>query len=510
MSKSASKSASDAYAELMKSTVDLAVLSSTSAVLGWDERVNMTPGGVEGRAEQLATLARMEHKLLTSPRTGELLQQIEASDLVAQPYSDAAVNVRMIRRNFGRATKLPVELVEEMAKTASLGEAAWIEARKNSDYKSFQPWMTKQIDLKRHQAECYGYKEHVYDALLDDYEPLATTAQVRAIFDAFRPELIELIRKIGESGKTPPIDILQRRYPIDAQFNLGMIAARSIGFDTNHGRLDISVHPFCSSLGRGDVRMTTRYDEHEFGDAFFGVLHETGHAMYEQGLDGKHWGTPRGKAVSLGIHESQSRMWENLVGRSRSFWEYMFPKAKAVFPEALGDVKCDEFLFAVNAIRPSLIRVEADEATYNLHIMLRFDLEQQMLKGDLKAQDVPAAWNDRMKADFDITVPNDREGCLQDSHWAAGLWGYFPTYCLGNMYAAQFFETAAKELGDLDAMFAKGEFAPLLGWLRKNIHRQGMTYMPRDLCKHVTGGDLSPVPLLNYLKGKARDFYDVH
>ena len=504
-----SKSASAAYAELIRSTVDLSVLSSATAVLGWDERVNMPSGAVEGRAEQLSILARMEHELFTSPRVGDLLQQAEAGDDAKVALSDVAINLRWIRRSYERAKKLPVELVEELTKTASLGEAAWIEARKNSDFKSFEPWLAKQINLKQRQAECYGFSEHIYDALLDDYEPHATTAQVKQIFNAFRPGLVDVIRKVEESGKVAPIEILQRRYPIDAQYKFGLAAAQSIGFDTNHGRLDISVHPFCSGLGRGDVRITTRYDDHEFGDAFFGVLHETGHALYEQGNDTKHWGTPRGRAVSLGIHESQSRMWENFVGRSRSFWQFMLPQAKAAFPEALGDVGAEEFLFAVNAIRPSLIRVESDEATYNLHVMLRFDLEQQMLSGALAAKDVPAAWNDRMKADLGVTVPDDRQGCLQDTHWAAGLIGYFPTYALGNMYAAQFFETAGKELGDLDAQFARGEFAPLLDWLREKIHRKGMTYAPRDLVKSVTGRDLSHEPLLRYLKGKASEFYGV-
>ncbi|MBC8106509.1 MAG: carboxypeptidase M32 [Anaerolineae bacterium] len=497
------------YEQLVKQLQEIAVLESTLAVLGWDERVNMPPGCTEGRAEQLSYLARLHHEHFTSPKIGELLSKVESTDVMkGDPRSDAAVNVRETRRAFDRATKLPGALVEEMARTSSLGEAAWIDARKKSDFKAFEPWLAKQVDLKRQQAKCYGYKEHIYDALLDDYEPHATTSQVKGVFDAFRPKLVEIIRRVTESGKKAPKEILRRHFPQAAQYEFGKQSAAAIGFDFEKGRLDVSVHPFCTGMGRGDTRMTTRYDEHDMVGAFFGVLHESGHGLYDQGLDEKHWGLPRGKAVSLGIHESQSRMWENFVGRSKSFWKFMMPKARAAF-DCLKDVKEEDFVFAVNDIRPSLIRTESDEATYNLHIMLRFDLEQQMLVGDLKPADVPAAWNERMKKDFGITPPDDAKGCLQDTHWSSGLMGYFPTYALGNMYCAQFFEKARQDLGDLDAMFAKGDFKPLLDWLRKNVHRHGMTYTPRQLVKHVTGSDLSPEPLLRHLSKKASEYYGV-
>jgi carboxypeptidase Taq len=498
-----------AYEQLLKTLKEVAVVGSTAELLGWDERVNLAPKGREGRAEQLSTMARMTHEMFTSPRVGELLGTLESSDLVTQKYSDVEVNVRETRRAYDRATKLPPELVEELARTASLGEAAWIEARKKSDFKMFLPWLTRQVELKRQQAKCYGYTSHIYDALLDDYEPHAKTEEVKQVFAAFRPKLVALIQKVVTSPKKAPKEILRRHYPKPQQEKFGLEASRAIGFDSEGGRLDISVHPFCSSIGRGDTRMTTRYDEHDLGNSLFSVLHETGHAMYEQGLDPKHWGTPRGRAVSLGIHESQSRMWENLVGRSRAFWTFMMPKARAAFPDALKDAKEDDFVFAVNSIESSLIRTEADEATYNLHIMLRFEFEQAMLTGDLKPADVAAAWNERMMKDLNIKVPNDAQGCLQDTHWAAGLIGYFPTYSLGNMYAAQFFEKAKQDLGDLDAMFAKGEFKPLLDWLRKNIHTKGMTYPPRELVKQVTGSDLSPEPLLKHLSRKASEFYGV-
>ena len=510
MSTSNASAAHKTYEQLLAELKEIAVLRAAGSLLAWDERVNLPAKGAQSRAEQLSVLARLDHLKFTAPRIDELLGAAESSDLMNDPLSDAAVNVRWTRRAYDRAKKLPTELVEELALTASLGENAWVDARKRNDFKTFEPWLAKQIDLKRKQAKCYGYKEHIYDALLDDYEPHATTAQVKAVFDEFRPKLVALIQKVKNSGKKAPVEILERTYPKAAQEKFGLEAAAAIGFDLEGGRLDVSVHPFCSGIAPGDTRMTTRYDEHDLGNSLFSVLHEAGHGLYEQGLDPKHWGTPRGSAVSLGIHESQSRMWENLVGRKRSFWKFMLPKARAAFPDALRDVKDEDFIFAVNDIRPSLIRTEADEATYNLHIMLRFDLEQQLLTGTLKPADVPAEWNRRMKADLGVDVPTDAKGCLQDTHWGSGLFGYFPTYSLGNMYSAQYFEKAQHDLGgDLDAMFARGEFAPLLKWLQTNIHLQGMRFAPRELVKHVTGSDLSPEPLLRHLTRKAQEYYGV-
>jgi carboxypeptidase Taq len=301
----------------------------------------------------------------------------------------------------------------------------------------------------------------------------------------------------------------QLNYPKAAQEALAREAAAAIGFDFNAGRLDVSLHPFCSGLGPGDTRMTTRYDERYFVDAFFGVLHETGHALYNQGLPADHFGTPRGEDVSLGIHESQSRMWENLVGRSRSFWQYFLPKARASFPEALAGVSDDDWYFAVNDVRPSLIRTEADEATYNLHVLLRFEIERALLRKELSPADLPGAWNEKMRQYFGLTPPDDARGCLQDIHWSGGAVGYFPTYTLGNLYAAQFFEKAREDLGDLDAQFARGDFAPLLGWLRKNIHSQGKRYTPPKLVQKVTGKPLSAEPLLRHLRRKAAELYGV-
>jgi carboxypeptidase Taq len=501
---------SAAYSEHTKALREIGTLGSICSLLGWDEQVNMAPAGADHRARQSSYIARVHHEKFTSPRIGELLASVEASDLVKDPESDAAANVRETRHDYDRARKIPADLVEELARTEVHSQLAWGEARKKSSFKEFAPWLQKTVDLKKREAECVGYKDHIYDALIDPYEPHATTRELRNVLEDLRDPLIELIGKITSSGRKAPTEIMERKYPAALQEKLARMGAEAIGFDFNAGRLDVSVHPFCSGQGPGDTRMTTRYDENYFVDAFMGVLHETGHAMYEQGLPkAEHFGEPLGESISLGIHESQSRMWENLVGRSRAFWEYFLPKTKEVFGNGLNDVTLDQWVWAVNDIRPTFIRTESDEATYNLHILLRFEMETAMMSGDLSIADVPGAWNEKMKKYLGITPPDDARGCLQDIHWSGGSIGYFATYTLGNLYGAQFEQQAKKDLGDLDAMFAKGEFKPLLDWLRKNIHRHGRRYTAKQLVKRVTGKELTAEPLLNHLKKKAKELYGV-
>jgi carboxypeptidase Taq len=495
------------YDALIVELREISLLSSVADVLGWDERTQLPPKGTENRANQLALLARLTHHRFTSPKIDDLLKTLEGS--VSPGESEMSANVRETRRAYDRAKKLPESLVEELTQTAVMAQQAWVSARKNADFPSFAPWLEKTLSLKRQEANCIGFKAHPYDALLDEFEPGDTTADLTAVFSELRGPLVDLIARIGQSPRKTPAEILERSYPKLAQEKLAREAAAAIGFDFDAGRLDVSVHPFCTGLGPGDTRMTTRYDENYFGDAFFGVLHETGHGLYNQGLPPQHFGTPCGQYISLGIHESQSRMWENLVGRSRSFWRFFLPKTKAAFPDALNGVSEDDWYRAINDVRPSLIRTESDEATYNLHILLRFELEQAMISGDLAVADIPAAWNEKMKSYLGLVPPDAAKGVLQDIHWSGGAIGYFPTYTLGNMYAAQFFEQARKDLGDLDAMFARGEFAPLLGWLRQNIHSLGRRYTARQLVKKVTGKDLSAQPLLAYLNHKAAEVYGV-
>ncbi|WP_428936996.1 carboxypeptidase M32 [Fontivita pretiosa] len=500
------------YRRLVQTLRHVALLDSIGSLLGWDERTHLPPRGTAHRADQLGLIARLTHEQFTSPRIDELLREVEHSTLFQSGPEDAdlVVNVRETRRLYDRARKLPTELVEEMTRTAVLAEAAWVEARRKSDFASFEPWLAKTLELKRREAECVGYRSNPYDALLDAYEPRETADGVQRVFDSFRDRLVELVGRVTSCGRKAPVQILHRKYPTALQQQFARDAAVAIGFDFDAGRLDVTVHPFCTGIGPGDTRLTTRYDENYFGDGFFSVLHEAGHGLYEQGLPkAEHFGLPVADSVSLGIHESQSRLWENFVGRSRAFWRYFFPKARDTFGDTLNDVSEDQWLWAINDIQPSLIRTEADEATYNLHIMLRFELEQAMLRDELKPRDLPAAWNQRMRQYLGLTPPDDARGCLQDIHWAGGAIGYFPTYSLGNLYAAQFFEQAHKDLGDLDGMFARGEFAPLLNWLREKIHRHGKRYSARQLVKRVTGSDLSADALMRHLARKASEYYGV-
>jgi carboxypeptidase Taq len=502
------RTANQAYSELIRRVKEGALLGSCASVLGWDERTYMPHEGSRHRAEQMALLARMTHEMLTAPEIGVLLSELETTSLARDGDSIPAANVREIRRSYNRAVKLPKELVEEIARVTTRAQQVWQEARQADDFPRFQPWLLKVVDLKRQEAQAVGYTAVAYDALLDEYEPSATTAEITNIFAALRDDLVPLVGAILASGRKPQRDILERDYPVTQQEAFGQVAAAAIGFDFPSGRLDVTTHPFCSGIGPGDCRITTRYNPRRFNDAFFGILHEAGHGIYEQGLDPDHFGTPAGTAASLGIHESQSRLWENQVGRGRAFWEHFFPKAQQTFA-CLRDVKLDDYVFAINDVQPSFIRVEADEATYNMHIILRFELEQALINGDLQPADVPGAWNDRFKKSFQLTPPNNAQGCLQDIHWSMGGLGYFPTYTLGNLYAAQFMEQAREDLGDLDADFRRGQFGRMKGWLNEKIHRSGHRYPAGDLCMRVTGKPLSHTPLIAYLRAKYAPMYQI-
>jgi carboxypeptidase Taq len=497
------------YAELIQRTKETAVLASCGAVLGWDERTYMPHDGSAFRGDQMALLARLTHEMSTDPKVGELLVSVEGTSLVANPESPAAINVREIRRAYDRAVKLPKELVEELARVTTRAQQAWQEARSKNDFPAFRPWLEQIIQLKRREADAVGYKDHPYDALLDEYEPGATAAEIRKVLSALASELVPLIAAIGQSERKPRREILEREYAVDVQQSFAKEAAEALGFNFRAGRLDVTTHPFCSGVGPGDCRITTRYNPRFFNEAFFGVLHETGHGIYDQGLVAEHFGTPLGTYCSLGIHESQSRLWENQVGRGRPFWEHFYPRAQKAFPTALADVRLDDFYFAINVARPSLIRVEADEATYNLHIILRFELELSLLTGDLKPADLPGAWNERFTKMFGLTPPDDRQGCLQDIHWSMGGIGYFPTYTLGNLYAAQFMNAARDQLPDLEGDFSRGQFGRLKAWLNEKVHRPGRSYRSSELCRRVTGEGLQHGPLVDYLREKFGRLYDL-
>jgi carboxypeptidase Taq len=497
------------YQRLLDQIREIYLLNSTMSLLDWDEKTYMPRGGVEHRGSQLAYLAGLRHEKFTSPQIGDLLKQLEGSSQLGDADSFEAANVREIKHAYDKLVKVPKSLVEELTRVTTIAHGVWAEARQKSEFPMFLPHLEKVIELKHREAEAVGYKKYPYDALLDDFETGSTTEKVAKVFEDFRQELVDLVKKIAGSKRRPDPSILTRDFPVDRQERFGKEAALAIGYDFEKGRLDLTVHPFCTGIGPGDVRITTRYNPKHFGQAFFGILHEGGHGIYEQGLDPQRWGTPGGDSVSLGIHESQSRMWENLVGRSRAFWKYFFPKAQALYPEALGKVKFDDFFFAINEVVPSFIRVEADEVTYNLHILVRFEIEQAFFSGDLKAKDIPGAWNEKFKNYFGIVPSDDAQGCLQDVHWSMGYIGYFPTYSLGNLYASQFYNQAKKEIGDLEDRFARGDFAPLKRWLNEKIHKSGQRYRAEKLVEVVTGKPLSHRPLMDYLKTKYGQLYGI-
>ena len=498
----------DKYQELFDIQKEIALLDTISELLQWDEQTYMPPQASEYRAEQASYLAGLSHAKQTDPVIGELLSELEAGGMGGDSDRVENVNVREWRRDYDLKVKLPAELVKEISRTTIQAQQIWRDARSAKNFSLFSPILNKIIDLKRQEADCLGHSGDRYDPLLDQYEPGAITAEIENTLNDLRDELVVIIQTIKESPVRPDSSILSRSYNESKQAKLAVEIARTIGYDFNRGSLDVTAHPFCTSLGPADTRITTRYNRKLFSSAIFGVIHEAGHAIYEQNLPVEYWGSPMSQAVSLGIHESQSRLWENNAGRSRPFWEFWYPKTQKLFP-SLKNVPLDDFYFAVNEVSPSFIRVEADELTYNLHILLRFELERALLSGDLETDGLPDAWNSKFKDYFGLTVPDDSQGCLQDVHWGWGLFGYFPTYTLGSMNAAQFFAKAGQEIGGQDDNFRTGNFAPLKEWLTNNIHRQGRRYPSSELTEKVTGEPLSAKYLTGYLKEKLGGLYKV-
>ncbi len=498
------------YEELIQLVREAALLGSSASLLSWDQEVMMPEGGVEYRSRQLSLLARLTHEASTSPRIGELLSICEDDDaLTADPISPEAVNIRELRRHYDRKTKLPSALVAEEAALASRAQHVWAESRKNSDFASFKPWLEKIFTLLRKKAECYGWADdgEPWDALADDYEPGCTAAQVQDVFVPLRTRLQALLDELASSPARPSNAFNELELPKEQQERFVRFIAERIGFDFKRGRLDTSTHPFCSGTHCNDVRLTTRFAKNNVNDALGSTMHEAGHGMYEQGLLFDHVGTPMGESVSLGIHESQSRMWENQVGRSIAFWKWCYPKLNDFFGDRISGLSMQDVYGGANIVLPGFIRVEADEATYNMHIMIRFEIERSLMNGDMSVSDIPGVWNAKYKEYLGIDVPDDRRGCLQDVHWSMVSTGYFPTYTLGNLYAAQFFEKALEEMPDLYDQFEQGEFGSLLKWLNKNIHQHGQRYLAADLCEVVTGKPLSADPLMRHLEGKLRPIY---
>ena len=475
-------------------------LGHAAAILEWDQETYMPAGAAEGRARQIATLRSLAHDILISEETGTLLEQAAPESAI-----DADL-VRVTKKDYDKATRVPSSLIAELAEASGLSKGAWQEARENDEFSKFAPHLSKIVDLTIQHAEALGYEESPYDALLDQYEEGMTAAEVTRVFSELKADLIPLVSRIAESPATCD-GIVHREFPRDAQWKLGMQVIEKMGYNTHYGRQDFSTHPFSTAFSITDVRITTRMEDRFFNPGFFGTLHEAGHAMYEQGIDMALEGSPLADGTSLGMHESQSRMWENLIGRSRPFWDYCFPHARKAFPDALGSETTDTFYKAINTVFPSLIRVEADEVTYNLHIMLRFELEQDMIAGKIRIQDLPEEWNDRMESWLGVRPSKDSDGVLQDIHWSLGAIGYFPTYALGNLMSTQLFNAAKKAIPDLDAKTSQGDFSALLDWLRTNVHQHGRRKTAGQILLDATGSELSSESWMHYAQSKFGELY---
>ncbi|MEJ2231426.1 MAG: carboxypeptidase M32 [Nitrospirales bacterium] len=489
-------------------------LRDAAALLSWDQETYMPPGGGAIRAEQLATLQTLAHDQFVSAEIESLLGSfldIETGTILPQQQTSldeaSQALLRETWRDYSRAKKLPSSFVNQLERECSLAQQVWVEARKTNDFQLFLPNLKRLVALKHQEAEYLGYHDSPYNALLDVYESGSTVAQLRPLFATLRTELIRLLNHIRQSPVQPKAHLLTQSYDKTQQVDFGRLVLKHMGYDFQRGRLDLSTHPFTTSFHPTDVRVTTRVFETDLPSCLFSCLHEGGHGLYDQGLPAKYYGTPLAEPISLGIHESQSRLWENCVGRSRAFWRYFYPKLQEVFPAQLGEVPAEDFYLAINRVTPSFIRVEADELTYNLHIMVRFEIELDVIEGRMQVEDLPEVWNAKIQEYLGIVPPSDAEGVLQDMHWSFGAFGYFPTYTLGNLYAAMLFRQAQKDLPDLDQAISQGNLLPLKSWLNDKVHRWGRQYTAAELIPRVTGQNLTTEPFIQDLEQKFSNLY---
>lgn len=496
--------------EALKARIaEIGHLHRAIAVLEWDLQTYMPPGGAAARAEQIALLSRLAHEQFIRPEMGRLLELAEAETAGMNPESDEVRLVCNVRRDYDREVKIPTELAAELSRHAALSQGIWAKARAESNFAVFAPALEHMFDLLRQVAEHLGYEDEPYDAFLDHYEPGTKTREIAILFDDLKTQLRALTQAIITSPRYRDVTVLAGLFPIEVQREFVQQLVCEMGYDMQRGRQDQSPHPFCTTFSRDDVRITTRFSEERPTMALYASIHEAGHALYEQGIPVEYDNTPLGGGASSGVHESQSRLWENLVGRSRSYCAYLLPRLQQAFPEPLAGWDVERFYRAVNRVTPSFIRVEADEVTYNLHILLRFELERDLLMQRLTVNDLPEAWNAKMQEYLGITPPDDAQGVLQDVHWSAGLVGYFPTYTLGNLFSAQLWHTLRLAIPDLDSRIEQGDFAPLLHWLRENVHRHGRKYMPDELVWRVTGEPLTVRYYVEYLRGKFGELYQL-
>jgi carboxypeptidase Taq len=486
---------------------EIADLGAAGAVLGWDQATYMPAGGAEARARQGAILSRLAHQRLTAPALGRLLDALQPYADSLPPDHDDACLVRVARRDFEKAVRVPAAFVARWSEHNSASYDAWTRARPAADFATMRPLLERSLDFSRRYAGYFAPYARIADPLIDGPDEGMTTASVLALFAELRAELVPIVRAIA--GQPPADDrCLKGSFPEAAQMQFGLTVVKQIGYDLARGRLDKTHHPFCTRLAGGDVRITTRVRQDDIGEALFSTLHEAGHALYEQGVGAELDATPLGCGASAGVHESQSRLWENMVGRSRGFWQHFYPKLRQVFPDRFARVPLGTFYRAINKVERSLIRTDADEVTYNLHIMMRFDLELDLLEGRLEVKDLPEAWRARFVADFGITPPDDRDGCLQDVHWYAGaVGGGFQGYAIGNILAAQLYAAAVEAHPAIPREMAEGRFTTLAEWLRQNVYRHGRKFTPDDLVRRATGSPLRLAPYLTYLRGKYGELY---
>jgi carboxypeptidase Taq len=478
---------------------EIADLRHAEQVLGWDSRVFMPHAGAASRADASSTLTRMIHERAVGDELGAILDELAPLEDDLDPDSDDAALIRVTRRDWQRFRRVPGDLAAELTHSSGIAVAAWDEAKAASDFELFRPHLERQLELKHRYIECFPATDDPFDVLIEDYEEGMTTARVAGVFEELRSGLVPLVARVRD--RTIDDAFLAGPFPVAAQQEAGRRVLDAFGWTLDEWRVDVTPHPFAASPGRGDVRLTTHYDETNL-HSVFATMHEFGHGVYEWAVAPELARTPLGTGTSSAIHESQSRTWENLVGRSTGFWRWFYPDLQSLFPDVLGAVDEEQFVAAVNAVRPDLIRIDADEVTYGLHIILRFEIERELLAGTLAVGDLPEAWNARVRDYLGVEVPDDAHGVLQDMHWSIGLFGYFPTYQLGNVISVQIWERAQAELGDLDEQFARGEFGPLRAWLTEQVYRHGRKFQPEDLLRRITGGEIDAKPYLAYLERK--------
>ena len=488
-----------AFAELKERLGALTDLKRTEGLLLWDMQVFMPPGGAPTRAAQLATLEEVVHARIVDERFGELFEELEPFAAELPEDSDDACLIRVARRDWDRARRVPTELAVEFAKVSAQSYDAWVKARAESDFAAFATWLERVVDLRRRYIECYAPYDDAYDVLLEDYEPGMKTSEIREIFSVLRPELRALV---AEQASDEEDAFMRGPFPIAAQEALSRELCEAFGATWDEFRLDTTVHPFEITFGLGDIRLTSRYAEDDLL-SLFTAMHECGHGLYEWGVSRTLERTPLASGVSATLHESQSRLWENIVGRSLPFWRWFYPRVQAAFPGPLGGVSLEDFHHATNRVRRSFVRVDADETSYGLHVILRFELEQELLTGRLAVKDLPDAWNARFEELLGIAVPNDAVGVLQDAHWSGGGFGYFPTYLLGTVLSVQVWEKVREAIPMLDEQIERGDFAELHEWLRETIYSLGSKFTPADTIRRAVGGPLTPEPYLAYLREKA-------